>query len=216
MIPLTFVRSLVYQHEQQLQHQQQLQQQQQLHQHLQQQQQHPLPQPHPQGIPPQPSQHHQPPPQQQPGHLGANGQPMVIPSAGTPNIGIRGMPPAHPSSSTAIPPHGSNVNAPPIESTLAETPAQKENLIQYQERDKTYQKILDVQHKRHVELAQEKKREIEVSTIERRTRTQGANGLVATFGPGYQGYGNGSTGFQSRIIYPREKKRLRRTPLLKL
>ncbi|KAI8343560.1 hypothetical protein BC941DRAFT_96555 [Chlamydoabsidia padenii] len=102
-----------------------------------------------------------------------------------------------------------------IESTLVKTPAQKENLAQYQQRDQLYQDIINTQDKRHLLLAHEKKRAIETRQHEQKVRQQGAHGLIATFGPGYQGQGNSTTGMQNKIVYPQDKQRTRRTPLLK-
>jgi SWI/SNF-related matrix-associated actin-dependent regulator of chromatin subfamily B protein 1 len=143
----------------------------------------------------------------------------MIPAATTPSIGIRGAnsggaplpPPAVGASPGAAPPIPATIEATPVE-----TRVQKENLAQYQQRDRDYQDILNQQHKRHLHLAQEKKREIEIGQHERKVRLHGPQGVVATFGPGYRGLGNGTTGMQSRLVYPRDKKRLRRTPLLKL
>ncbi|KAI8332305.1 hypothetical protein BC941DRAFT_359363 [Chlamydoabsidia padenii] len=88
-------------------------------------------------------------------------------------------------------------------------PPLPENLAQYQQRDRDYQDILNQQHKRHLHLAQEKKREIEIGQHERKIRLHGPQGVVATFGPGYRGLGNGTTGMQSKLIYPRDKKHMK-------
>jgi hypothetical protein len=92
--------------------------------------------------------------------------------------------------------------------TLVKTDLQKKNLLQYEYRDETYQDVLNLQHKKHIELAQTKKRSIEVASLERRNRMQ-PGGPIITFGPGYQGYGNGKTGTRSRIRFPQDKKKRR-------
>ncbi|KAI9265935.1 hypothetical protein BY458DRAFT_513078 [Sporodiniella umbellata] len=77
--------------------------------------------------------------------------------------------------------------------------AQK-TLEQYEQRDKTYQDILDTQYKQHVDMAQEKKKVIEQANLERRMRTQSPASL---FGPGYHHH----RGFPNKIKYPTEKKK---------
>jgi hypothetical protein len=99
------------------------------------------------------------------------------------------------------------VNAEPTKIVPVETDAQRQQLQQYQLRDEAYQDTLNLQHKRHIELAQSKKRAIEFASLERRTRMQ--HGPAVAFGPGYRGFGNGTTGTQSRIRFPRSKKRNR-------
>ncbi|CEI89611.1 hypothetical protein G6F70_006340 [Rhizopus microsporus] len=86
----------------------------------------------------------------------------------------------------------------------ASSEAAQKTLRQYERRDDEYQAILNTQYKRHVELAQEKKKLIEQANLERRIRSQNPAHL---FGPGYQSFGNGKTGFQPKIKYPAEKKR---------
>lgn len=88
---------------------------------------------------------------------------------------------------------------------VVETDTQRQNLEQYKTRDDVYQETLNTQHKRHVELAQSKKKLIETASIERRSRLQ--QGPASVFGYGYKGYGNGKTGTQSRIRYPAERKK---------
>ncbi|KAF7726437.1 SWI/SNF chromatin-remodeling complex subunit [Apophysomyces ossiformis] len=112
------------------------------------------------------------------------------------------------SSRPPVVPATASVNVPQVESILAQTEVQKKNLELYQHHDKVYQETLNTQHKRHLQLAQEKKRDIELTGIERRNRMQGP---IAAFGPGYSGYGNGTTGTQSRVLYPRDRKRPRRS-----
>ncbi|KAI8979657.1 hypothetical protein BDF20DRAFT_940583 [Mycotypha africana] len=88
---------------------------------------------------------------------------------------------------------------------LATNTVQKKNIHQYIHRDNLYQGMLNLQHKRHVELSQEKKKEIEVASLERRARAQ--QGPTVVYGPGYRGYGNGTTGNITKIRYPRDKRR---------
>ncbi|RUS18040.1 hypothetical protein BC937DRAFT_89202 [Endogone sp. FLAS-F59071] len=102
---------------------------------------------------------------------------------------------------------------PPLpEPTPVLTDAEKRQLTEYVRRDTIYQQALDRQHRRHIELAGEKKREIEIANAEKRLRQQPG---ALPFGLGYAGYGNGLTGKQQRIIYPAERKRPRRTKELK-
>ncbi|KAI7869446.1 hypothetical protein BDF14DRAFT_1781071 [Spinellus fusiger] len=96
---------------------------------------------------------------------------------------------------------------PHVETTQVNTPGQRQNLTMYQDRDKAYQETLNIQHKRHIHLAQEKKRDLELTGGERRARSQ--HGPLISFGPGYSGYGNGTTGLQTRIVYPQQRKRMR-------
>ncbi|KAF1806491.1 hypothetical protein FB192DRAFT_1273032 [Mucor lusitanicus] len=93
----------------------------------------------------------------------------------------------------------------PVNAISVKTEAQRKNLMQYQGRDDVYQDTLNLQHKRHIELAQSKKKSIEIASMERRTRMQ--HGAAVAFGPGYRGYGNGRTGTTSRIRFPRDNKR---------
>lgn len=87
--------------------------------------------------------------------------------------------------------------------TVIKTDLQKKNLEQYEHRDEVYQSVLNTQHKRHVELAQSKKRSIELASMERRTRMQ-QGGPLLVFGPGYQGFGNGKTGTRTKIRFPHQ------------
>ncbi|KAG1445106.1 hypothetical protein G6F56_010029 [Rhizopus delemar] len=91
---------------------------------------------------------------------------------------------------------------PPFNLKQITTETAQRTLEQYELRDKAYQDILDLQYKRHVEIAQEKKKVIEKANTERRMRGQNP---ASVFGPGYQ-FGI-KTGFQSKIRYPTEKKR---------
>jgi hypothetical protein len=83
---------------------------------------------------------------------------------------------------------------------------QERNLQQYLDRDKVYQKSLEVQHRRHMQLAHSKKAQLEAASMEKKARHQGLN----VFGPGYKGYGNSKFPVQNSILYPREKRKQRR------
>lgn len=109
-----------------------------------------------------------------------------------------------------IPSVSSPMNPPLPENAISvKTVAQQKNLVQYQSRDNIYQDTLNLQHRRHIDLAQSKKKSIESASMERRTRMQ--HGSAAAFGPGYRGYGNGKTGIASRIRFPRDNKKRSRT-----
>ncbi|CAO3655159.1 unnamed protein product [Mucor hiemalis] len=99
-----------------------------------------------------------------------------------------------------VQPQVSPANAIPVKN-----PLQQKNLDLYVSRDQAYQVTLDTQHKRHMELAQSKKHAIDVANNERRIRQQ--NRGLLTFGKGYDGYGNGKTGLNNRVVYPGDKKR---------
>lgn len=83
---------------------------------------------------------------------------------------------------------------------------QEKNLQQYLHRDKVYQKSLEVQHRRHMQLAHSKKSQLEAASMEKKARHQGLN----VFGPGYKGYGNSKFPVQHSILYPRDKRKHRR------
>ncbi|KAG2232718.1 hypothetical protein INT48_000075 [Thamnidium elegans] len=129
--------------------------------------------------------------------------PMMRPSTMLPPTHVP-PPPQQPSAIVPI----ISTPAASTKATLVKTELQKRNLHQYEERDDTYQDVLNLQHKRHIELAQNKKRAIELASLERRNRMQ-PNGPIITFGPGYQGYGNGKTGTRTRIRFPHDKKKKR-------
>ncbi|OZJ01792.1 hypothetical protein BZG36_05191 [Bifiguratus adelaidae] len=78
----------------------------------------------------------------------------------------------------------------------------------YVARELAYQQSLNTQHERHVALANAKKQEIEEANTRKHER-QILGGRV--FGEGYKGYGNARTESTSRIIYPQDRKRPRRT-----
>ncbi|RUS24612.1 hypothetical protein BC938DRAFT_473326 [Jimgerdemannia flammicorona] len=110
------------------------------------------------------------------------------------------------------PPPPAVAQQPPYEPTPITTEAERRQLTEYVRRDAAYQQALDKQHRRHVELANEKKRDIEFANAEKRLRQQPG---ALPFGMGYEGYGNGVTGKQLRILYPNDRKRPRRTKELK-
>lgn len=134
-------------------------------------------------------------------------RPQVIPQ---PNL-IPSKQPVQPSLQQPVVPSVSSpvIPTPPENAISVKTEAQQKNLMQYQRRDDVYQETLNLQHKRHIELAQSKKKSIEIASMERRTRMQ--HGAAVAFGPGYRGYGNGRTGMSSRIRFPRDNKRRSRT-----
>ncbi|CAO0799994.1 unnamed protein product [Mucor circinelloides] len=99
--------------------------------------------------------------------------------------------------------------AQPAHAIAVKTKLEQNNLDLYVGRDQDYQRTLDMQHKRHLELAQSKKQEIDMANNERRIRSQSRG--ILTFGKGYDGYGNGKTSASShgRVLFPAEKKRKR-------
>ncbi|KAI8885301.1 SNF5-domain-containing protein [Backusella circina FSU 941] len=90
-----------------------------------------------------------------------------------------------------------------VPSATIETQTHKKHLKSYETRDHQYQETLNTQHKRHIHMAQEKKRLIEFTSHERRIRLQ--NGPLLLFGQGYRRYTNGP----NRVVYPHQRKRLR-------
>ncbi|KAI9317065.1 hypothetical protein BX666DRAFT_2027132 [Dichotomocladium elegans] len=99
-------------------------------------------------------------------------------------------------------------SAKPIECIRADTETRKRNLKLYLSRDQRYQETLNLQVKRHFALAQEKKREIEITQRERQLRMRA--GPVPVFGPGYIA-GVNPTGVESRVVYPANRRRVRRS-----
>ncbi|KAI7877998.1 SNF5-domain-containing protein [Lichtheimia hyalospora FSU 10163] len=100
-----------------------------------------------------------------------------------------------------------NPMVPHIESICADTETRKKNLSIFQHRDQLYQEALNTQHKRHIALAQEKKREIDWIQHQRQTRVRA--GPILVFGPGYTASGSQTTGLETRVLYPNQRKRLR-------
>lgn len=107
-----------------------------------------------------------------------------------------------------------NSMLPQIEPIAADTETRKKNLLIFQHRDQLYQEALNIQHKRHIALAQEKKREID--WIQRQRQTRMRAGPIPVFGPGYTGGGNQPSGLETRVVYPNQRKRLRRSRELRL
>ncbi|CEP15818.1 hypothetical protein [Parasitella parasitica] len=114
-----------------------------------------------------------------------------------------------PQQASQLVPSTSQLSVPPPDATVVETELQQKTLDLYAGRDQQYQLTLDAQHKRHVRLAQSKKREIDMANNERRVRAQ--NRGILTFGKGYDGYGNSRTSSSSlaRILFPADKKQKR-------
>lgn len=144
-----------------------------------------------------------PPPPSLPLHLQQHQQQSTIPLP----IQQAPLPPQAPHTQ-AIVPVINNVTPPTATNatiTVIKTDLQKKNLEQYEHRDEVYQSVLNTQHKRHVELAQSKKRSIEMASMERRTRMQpNGGGPLLVFGPGYGGYGNGKTGTRTKMRFPQQ------------
>jgi hypothetical protein len=90
--------------------------------------------------------------------------------------------------------------------TSVSNDVQEKNLQQYLHRDKMYQKSLETQHKRHMQLAHSKKGQLELASMEKKARQQG----ISVFGPGYKGYGNSRFSVQQPILYPRDKRKQKR------
>jgi hypothetical protein len=105
---------------------------------------------------------------------------------------------------------------PPANTIVVQNELQQNNLDLYVGRDQQYQMTLDMQHKRHMALAQAKKHEIDIANNERRVRSQ--NRGILTFGKGYDGYGNGRTTASNhgRVMYPGDKKRKRHHNTIRL
>ncbi|KAI8139193.1 hypothetical protein BJV82DRAFT_254702 [Fennellomyces sp. T-0311] len=117
----------------------------------------------------------------------------------------------------AKPPSANSTPAiPPGETILVENETRRKELAQYQKRDDIYQKILNKQHKQYVELAREKKVDIDTFQQDKVLRMQ--HNVAAVFGKGYMH--SQSNDLRGRIVYPRDRKRRRQTtdfnPLVKL
>ncbi|KAI9494604.1 hypothetical protein BDB00DRAFT_761526 [Zychaea mexicana] len=76
-----------------------------------------------------------------------------------------------------------NVVLPPSETFRLENEARRKQLQQYQKRDDEYQKALNKQHKQYVELAREKKADIDGFQHDKMLRMQ--HNPMAVFGTGY-------------------------------
>jgi SWI/SNF-related matrix-associated actin-dependent regulator of chromatin subfamily B protein 1 len=114
---------------------------------------------------------------------------------------------------SAEPPKKSQAStiAKPYEPAPDLTPVQKQYLEQYVRRDTLYQRALDLQHKRQMNIINEKRKEINQAELRHQTRPS-----TLLFGPGYEGYGNGTTGTKFRIVYPHDRKRPKKTREFKL
>lgn len=97
---------------------------------------------------------------------------------------------------------GRSILTPSVKSITIETPLQKRNLGNYIQKDAKYQTILNKQRNGHIQLAKQKKRDIEMYNIEKDHRHRLQSHY---FGPGYRGPGNAPTNGPSQILYPMQK-----------
>jgi hypothetical protein len=88
---------------------------------------------------------------------------------------------------------------------MVETPLQKQNLENYIQKDISYQDVLNKQRQSQIQLAKEKKREIELYNIEKQDRHRFQGHF---FGPGYRAPGNAPSIGPSQILYPIQKLKL--------
>jgi hypothetical protein len=95
-----------------------------------------------------------------------------------------------------------SILTPSVRSIMVETPLQKTNLENYVQKDTEYQKILNKQRHGHIQLAIQKKRDIEMYNIEKDQRHHFHSQY---FGPGYRGPGNIPTNGPSQILYPMQR-----------
>ncbi|KAH8553032.1 hypothetical protein BGW37DRAFT_423033 [Umbelopsis sp. PMI_123] len=91
---------------------------------------------------------------------------------------------------------------------MVETPLQKTNLENYVQKDTEYQNILNKQRHGHIQLAIQKKRDIEMYNIEKDQRHHFHSQY---FGPGYRGPGNIPTNGPSQILYPMQRMKREQT-----
>jgi hypothetical protein len=110
------------------------------------------------------------------------------------------LPPSIPTSTSQA--AGRNILTPSVRSIPIETPLQKKELGNYIQKDTEYQNIFNKQRNGHIQLAKQKKRDIEMYNIEKdhRHRLQSYY-----FGPGYRGPGNAPTNGPSQILYPMQR-----------
>ncbi|KAG0071711.1 SWI/SNF chromatin-remodeling complex subunit [Podila epicladia] len=113
---------------------------------------------------------------------------------------------AHLQTSMALPPQqfplpNQNSMTVLVGPTPALTDTQRLELDQYIQRDEIFAKAFENQKQMQTALINEKQQEI------RQLAQAGSD----VFGPGYSGYGNGSTGTQFHIIYPADRRRSRKT-----
>ncbi|KAI9029768.1 hypothetical protein CLU79DRAFT_674894, partial [Phycomyces nitens] len=73
----------------------------------------------------------------------------------------------------------------------------------YKLRDSVYQQTLNLQHKRHIEIASQKKQLIEHNLCIHHLRSNHQSHTI--FNKGYKGWANGSTGISFRIIFPQQR-----------
>lgn len=97
---------------------------------------------------------------------------------------------------------GRSILTPSVKSITIETPLQKKNLGNYIQKDAEYQNILNKQRNGHIQLAKQKKRDIEMYNIEKDYRHRLQSHY---FGPGYRGPGNAPTNGPSQILYPMQR-----------
>ncbi|CAO3694216.1 unnamed protein product [Umbelopsis ramanniana] len=97
---------------------------------------------------------------------------------------------------------GRSILTPSVKSITIETPLQKKNLGKYIQKDAEYQNILNKQRSGHIQLAKQKKRDIEMYHIEKDHRHRLQSHY---FGPGYRGPGNAPTNGPSQILYPMQR-----------
>jgi hypothetical protein len=97
-----------------------------------------------------------------------------------------------------------SILTPSVTSIMVETPLQKQNLENYIQKDISYQVVLNKQRQAHIQLAKEKKREIELYNIEKQDRHHFRGHF---FGPGYRAPGNAPSIGPSHILYPIQKRK---------
>ncbi|KAG2185375.1 hypothetical protein INT44_002166 [Umbelopsis vinacea] len=94
---------------------------------------------------------------------------------------------------------GRSILTPSVTSIPIETPLQKKNLGHYIQKDYEYQRVLNKQRNGHIQLAKQKKRDIEMYNMEKDYRHRLQSHY---FAPGYRGPGNAPTNGPSQILYP--------------
>jgi SWI/SNF-related matrix-associated actin-dependent regulator of chromatin subfamily B member 1 len=108
---------------------------------------------------------------------------------------------------SATPPPPSLPSASPHPHTLNERPRNPAldqiHLAQYTSREAAHERANDLQVAREMQLIREKQTEAEFYNRMRR------NGSIASFGLGYSGYGNSSTGLRFRYVLPQHRRRPR-------
>src|SRR5579862_2041320 len=108
---------------------------------------------------------------------------------------------------SATPPPPSLPSASPHPHTLNERPRNPAldqiHLAQYTSREAAHERANDLQVAREMQLIREKQTEAEFYNRMRRS------GSIASFGLGYSGYGNSSTGLRFRYVLPQHRRRPR-------